>query len=194
MTDPRTAADGLRWAASEAEKRRHVYQIECDAAKSRGRRSAAERWAGRAQAAVAMRNVFAAEAARLEALDTRAAHAEAKADESEQGSLCIEHGPNVSVDEDGCCVTCGMDAMWFTSNEQVIRQQAYEYVTEINGHAEARAAELTDHDHENIGSVGTNRVWPDLPEPGELIAASRQFVADLEACDPPLTVTRKAKP
>lgn len=50
---------------------------------------------------------------------------------AEQGSCCPEHGPDVSVDEDGCCVSCGMDAMWFTPNERVIREQAHEYIAEI---------------------------------------------------------------
>lgn len=33
---------------------------------------------------------------------------------SEQGSHCLECGPDVRVDEDGCCVTCGRDSMWYT--------------------------------------------------------------------------------
>jgi len=31
----------------------------------------------------------------------------------EQGSHCAECGPNVKVDEDGCCSSCGRDAMWY---------------------------------------------------------------------------------
>lgn len=30
-----------------------------------------------------------------------------------QGSHCFECGPDVSVDEDGCCAMCGRDAMWY---------------------------------------------------------------------------------
>lgn len=30
-----------------------------------------------------------------------------------QGSDCPEHGRMVRVDEDGCCITCGLDAMWY---------------------------------------------------------------------------------
>jgi hypothetical protein len=35
---------------------------------------------------------------------------------NEQGSHCAECGPNVYVDEDGCCVTCGRDAMWYAGH------------------------------------------------------------------------------
>ncbi len=48
------------------------------------------------------------------------AEAAARADERatigpkrSQGSHCLECGPNVPVDEDGCCVTCGRDSMWY---------------------------------------------------------------------------------
>jgi hypothetical protein len=36
---------------------------------------------------------------------------------SEQGSYCLECGPDVRVDEDGCCSTCGRDAMWWKDGE-----------------------------------------------------------------------------
>lgn len=34
-----------------------------------------------------------------------------------QGSHCLECGPNVYVDEDGCCSTCGRDSMWWKDGE-----------------------------------------------------------------------------
>lgn len=30
----------------------------------------------------------------------------------DQGSHCLDCGPNVRVDEDGLCIHCGRDAMW----------------------------------------------------------------------------------
>lgn len=37
--------------------------------------------------------------------------------ERDQGSHCLECGINVSVDEDGCCTTCGRDALWFEGGD-----------------------------------------------------------------------------
>ena len=34
-----------------------------------------------------------------------------------QGSHCAECGPNVRVDEDGCCSSCGSDALWYSGQE-----------------------------------------------------------------------------
>ena len=34
-----------------------------------------------------------------------------------QGSHCLECGPDVRVDEDGCCASCGRDSMWFKGGE-----------------------------------------------------------------------------
>jgi hypothetical protein len=33
--------------------------------------------------------------------------------DGDQGSHCRECGPNVFVDSEGCCSSCGMDAMWY---------------------------------------------------------------------------------
>lgn len=38
-------------------------------------------------------------------------------EEDEQGSHCLTCGPNVAVDEDGCCASCGRDAMWYAGQD-----------------------------------------------------------------------------
>lgn len=39
-------------------------------------------------------------------------------------SLCVECGPNVSVDEDGCCAACGATAMGAWLNKHRAEQKA----------------------------------------------------------------------
>jgi hypothetical protein len=39
--------------------------------------------------------------------------------ELKMNTFCPECGPNVSIDEDGCCVTCGATAIGSAVNEAV---------------------------------------------------------------------------
>ena len=44
----------------------------------------------------------------------------------ERASLCVECGPNVRVDEDGCCAACGASAMgpWADKAVAALKAQA----------------------------------------------------------------------
>lgn len=42
----------------------------------------------------------------------------------ERASLCVECGPNVRVDEDGCCAACGASAMGLWADKAVAALKA----------------------------------------------------------------------